>query len=267
MSLIILGGHYGVGKTTLALNMAREAGRLGKNVSLIDLDLVNPYYRSGDYAAWCKDWGIELIAPSFSGTTLDTPSISASVLSHALQSQEDSRKMAIVDLGGSDVGARVWGSIQSRINHSCCATLYVVNLMRDSCTSAEEICEDIQEIEAASRTTFSFLVNNSHMCNETSLEMLKTCDAKAQEIARRLGKIFIGSTMVHSLAQLDDSLPCRKKGLKELFCKINLASLQVDEEKNSCKSVSDYSLSRQICLNEEGSFWIVEPLVVHPWSL
>ncbi len=77
--VVVVSGHYGAGKTNLALNLAFDAVAAGVQVALADLDVVNPYFRSSDYAAVLSQAGIELIAPAFAGTTLDSPGISGKV--------------------------------------------------------------------------------------------------------------------------------------------------------------------------------------------
>ena len=45
----IICGHYGCGKTNLALNLALTLRRKGEKVTVADLDIVNPYFRTADY--------------------------------------------------------------------------------------------------------------------------------------------------------------------------------------------------------------------------
>ncbi|MCF0104206.1 MAG: hypothetical protein HUJ51_02320, partial [Eggerthellaceae bacterium] len=81
-NIVVICGHYGVGKTNLCLNLAREfslPGRKNSSVTLIDLDLVNPYFRSSEYQDFCKLNGIELVAPILANTTVDIPSISGRI--------------------------------------------------------------------------------------------------------------------------------------------------------------------------------------------
>lgn len=78
--VVVIVGHYGVGKTNLALNLALDAREAGRKVVLADLDVVNPYFRSSDYGGILADAGVELIAPAFAGTTLDSPGITGKVL-------------------------------------------------------------------------------------------------------------------------------------------------------------------------------------------
>ncbi|MCL2818690.1 MAG: P-loop NTPase, partial [Actinomycetia bacterium] len=77
--LTLITGHYGVGKTNLTINLALDLREAGQTVTVVDLDIVNPYFRSSDYTTLLEDAGIEIIAPLFAGTTLDTPTLSAAL--------------------------------------------------------------------------------------------------------------------------------------------------------------------------------------------
>ena len=75
----VITGHYGVGKTNLAINLALDARYAGMEVRVADLDIVNPYFRSSDYRRLLEDAGVQVIAPRYAGTTLDAPAISGQV--------------------------------------------------------------------------------------------------------------------------------------------------------------------------------------------
>ena len=78
--ITIICGHYGCGKTNLALNLALEAAEKGRRVKLADLDLVNPYFRSSDYGPALREKGVELFCPTYAGTTLDLPAVGPQLL-------------------------------------------------------------------------------------------------------------------------------------------------------------------------------------------
>ena len=79
----VITGHYGVGKTNLAINLALDARYAGMEVRVADLDIVNPYFRSSDYRRLLEDAGVQVIAPRYAGTTLDAPAISAAIAAGA----------------------------------------------------------------------------------------------------------------------------------------------------------------------------------------
>jgi signal recognition particle GTPase len=123
--LIIVCGYYGCGKTNLSINLAVDIAASGKKVTLVDLDVVNPYFRSSDYSGVIDSHGIKLISPVFAGTVSDVPSISSAILSVF-----DSEGVVIFDVGGSDVGAAALGVFYQKLKSVNYDMLYVVNRYR-----------------------------------------------------------------------------------------------------------------------------------------
>ena len=83
--VVVVVGHYGVGKTNFALNLALDAAAAGRAVTLADMDVVNPYFRSSEYAAVLDAAGVRLVAPVFAGagTSLDVPSLTGAEIGRA----------------------------------------------------------------------------------------------------------------------------------------------------------------------------------------
>ena len=96
-SVTIVCGHYGVGKTNFCLNLALDSVQQGRQVALIDLDVVNPYFRSSDYASLIEDHGIELIAPPFAGTALDAPMLSGRIATAIEHASDVPGRLVIID--------------------------------------------------------------------------------------------------------------------------------------------------------------------------
>ena len=103
--LTLVCGHYGTGKTNLSINLAVECARSGKDVVLVDLDIVNPYFRSSDYADVLKKENVRVVGPIFANSNADTPSLPAEMGTVLA----DESKIVIVDVGGDDVGATALG--------------------------------------------------------------------------------------------------------------------------------------------------------------
>ena len=164
--LIIVCGHYGTGKTNLSLNLAHRLRSEGKSVTLVDLDVVNPYFRSSDYTKELESLGIHVLAPGGAGTTLDIPALPASIFS-VFDTNADH---VIFDTGGDDAGVTALGRFSGRIKEAGdYAMLYVINQYRVLTTTAEEAASLLPEIEAASRLKATGLVNNSHMSRQTTM--------------------------------------------------------------------------------------------------
>lgn len=164
---IIICGHYGCGKTNLALNIAVDAAKRGEKVTLVDLDLVNPYFRSSDYPELLRDNGIELLASGYAHSNLDIPSIPAEM--YGMFSKQGK---VILDVGGDDAGAVALGRFSHLIKEREYTFLYVVNRFRIETTSPEQAAQVMSEIREASRLEPHYIVNNSHLMEHTDEAIL-----------------------------------------------------------------------------------------------
>lgn len=178
----VICGHYGCGKTNLSINLAIDCAKAGKTVTLVDLDLVNPYFRSSEYGEILQRNGVKLIAPVFANTTLDLPMLPAE-LNSIFASSDDH---IILDVGGDDVGSTVLGTIARKISELDYEMLYVVNRYRVLSTTTEEAVELLREIEAASRLKATAVVNNSHLKNATTAQNILDSAEFAQKAADTL---------------------------------------------------------------------------------
>ena len=165
--ITLLCGHYGSGKTNVALNMAFELKASGNDVCIADLDIVNPYFRTKDSAAELEEKGIELIASEYAGTNVDIPAMPQQMYSIT----DNKNRMAVIDVGGDDRGALALGRISPAIinenNYEC---LLVINKFRPLPPDAESTLEVMKEIEVAGKISFTGLVNNSNLGEETTAE-------------------------------------------------------------------------------------------------
>jgi hypothetical protein len=191
----VVTGHYGSGKTNFALNLARDVKRRFAEVTLVDLDIVNPYFRSSDFRGMLEDLGVRLVAPTFAGTTLDTPSLSSGV-----DGALESRGGVVLDVGGDDVGATALGRFAQRIAAVEHDMLYVVNRYRNLTGTAEEAAALLSEIEAASHLKATGVVNNSHLRDETTLATVLDSMQFAHETADLLGLPLVCTTVPARLA-------------------------------------------------------------------
>ena len=107
----LFSGHYGSGKTNIAVNYAFYLKKKGFPVVIADLDIVNPYFRTKDSEEQLKNSGIEVISLPFANTNVDLPSIP----SNAYSLVEDRSKYAVIDVGGDDRGAYALGRFSAQI--------------------------------------------------------------------------------------------------------------------------------------------------------
>jgi hypothetical protein len=191
----IVTGHYGCGKTNLAINLALDRARAGEAVTLVDLDVVNPYFRSSDSAELLEQYGVRLIAPGFAGTTVEAPSLSAGI-----DRVFDTDDAVIIDVGGDDAGATALGRFADRVAAIDHDLLYVVNRYRNLTTTPEEAAALLREIEAASHLRATGVVANSHLQAQTGVDTVLDSLAYARRTAELLALPLVAVTVPARLA-------------------------------------------------------------------
>lgn len=199
--LTIICGHYGSGKTNLSLNLAIDTAKTGAQVTLVDLDIVNPYFRSSDYSGLLKEHGIRLIAPGSAGTALDVPALPAEIYSVF-----ESKGFVIFDVGGDDAGATALGRFSSRISAHGYEMLYVINHYRPLASRANDTAELLMEIEAASRLKATGIINNSHLMDDTTEKTILDSVAYAEKTAELL-KLPVKMTAVPKHISIKKDIP------------------------------------------------------------
>jgi len=168
----------------------------------VDLDIVNPYFRSSDYTGMLAENGVEMIAPTFAGTTLDTPVLSAQVYSAF-----ESAGAVFLDVGGDDAGATSLGRYSKEIGELDYDLVYVVNRYRNLTATPAEACELLAEIELASHLRATGVINNSHLQAETNVETVLDSLAFARETAELLGLPLVCTTVPALLADAFSETP------------------------------------------------------------
>ena len=180
----LFAGHYGSGKTNIALNYARLLRRAGESVTVADLDIVNPYFRTKDSAAELAAEGIGLVVSDFANSNVDFPALPKEV--YALVAERD-RKI-VIDVGGDDRGALALGRYVPDIRaENDYEMLAVVNASRPLTQTAADAVEVLREIEAACRLPFTGIVNNTNLGPLTTAGTVLGSRAYADEIARLMG--------------------------------------------------------------------------------
>lgn len=177
--ITVICGHYGSGKTNFALNLALEKAGRGEKVTLVDMDIVNPYFRSSEYGNLLSEKGIKLIAPTFAGTTLDTPTIPPEVYSIF---SEDGAEV-IIDAGGDDAGITALAGMSGQIKETPYEMIYIINKNRVLSGTPDEAIGLLNEIEAASHLKASSIVNNTHLGVDTTRAVIDSSVEFAEETA------------------------------------------------------------------------------------
>ena len=228
--LTLFAGHYGSGKTNIAVNYAIALAKEGKQVVIGDLDIVNPYFRTADSAKELEQAGVKLISPQFANTNVDLPALPA----EAYRLVEDKSIYGIMDIGGDDRGAYALGryvpAIKAENNYRM---VFVANCYRPLTRTPEEALEVMREIEAACGLAFTDIINNANLGPETTPDMVLDAVPYMEKLSELSGlPIFAHAaeiSVAHGLAgkltpvislQLQEKyfdLPSQRPGNRPLF--------------------------------------------------
>ncbi len=170
-NIVIITGHYGCGKTNLTMNMALDLAKVRDSVTVVDLDIVNPYFRISDSTQLLESKGVSVVAPNFAGTSLDTPSLSPKVM-NAIEMAGKGETLTLIDVGGDPDGATTLARFKQGLNAAGYQMMYVVNQRRLQTTYAAETKELLDEIEMVSGLKGTCIVGNTHLKGETTAQTI-----------------------------------------------------------------------------------------------
>ena len=182
--IVLLSGHYGSGKTNIAVNLALRMKAAREKVAIADIDIVNPYFRTKDSQTELEKAGIRLICSDFAGSNVDLPALPQDV--YAITDEPD--LFSVIDVGGDDRGALALGRWRDAIlRENDYEMLFVVNRFRPLTADALSTIEVMREIELASGMPFTAVVNNSNLGEETTVRDVLNSRDYAAEICERTG--------------------------------------------------------------------------------
>ncbi|WMJ76394.1 MULTISPECIES: ATP-binding protein [unclassified Sedimentibacter] len=164
--LVIIIGHYGSGKSEFSVNYAVKMKEQYENVSIADLDIVNPYFRSREKRDFFEKIGVKVFDSSIKNTAIDIPALPAELTGVILNPNEKS----ILDVGGDPVGARVLARYSDQIKSTDYDMFFVINGNRPETSTVEGALKYLRLIEATSKLKVTGLINNTHMLKETTAE-------------------------------------------------------------------------------------------------
>jgi hypothetical protein len=162
----IIIGHYGSGKTEFAVNYTFGLAAQGKKTSIVDLDIVNPYFRSREIEPQFIKKGIRVISSSIKGMSGDLPAVSPEIYS-VLQ---DTSYEVVLDVGGDKAGARALGRYHEYFDKEPYDMFFVLNANRHQTSTVDGAISYLRSIEDSSRQKVTALVNNTHLCDSTTVE-------------------------------------------------------------------------------------------------
>ena len=206
--LTLFCGHYGSGKTNIAVNYALRQSREGRGVTVADLDIVNPYFRSKDSRDELEEAGIRLICSEYANTNVDIPALPPELYSIT----HDKSRQVILDIGGDDRGALVLGRIAPAIlEENNYEMLLVINRHRPLTPDVASTVEVMREIEVAGGIRFTGLVNNSNLGESTDAETILRSVEYAEEVSRATGLPLVMTAVKEEL------LPALEGQIPNLF--------------------------------------------------
>ena len=185
-------GHYGSGKTNVAVNYAVALAKLGKPVSIYDMDIVNPYFRTVDAQKTLENAGVELIVSPYAETNVDIPAMNSA----SYKMVDDRTRYAVLDVGGDERGALALGRFYEKINEEndfdC---FFVVNPYRPETRDIAGAIAVKKEIEAVAKIKFSAIVNDANLGEETTAENVYYGLGFCEELSKKI-KIPVGFSAV-----------------------------------------------------------------------
>ena len=203
--ITLLAGHYGSGKTNIAVNLAFELKKSYNNVAIADIDIVNPYFRTKDSQKELEEKGIKLICSEYANSNVDIPALPQDIYSVI----DNKNITAIMDIGGDDRGAYALGRYAPGIvEENNYDMLFVVNKFRPLTPDAESTVEIMREIELAGKIRFTGIINNSNIGNETTADDVLNSLDYAEKISKIAGIPVVMTTAMEEIAdKLEGRIP------------------------------------------------------------
>lgn len=180
--ITLIAGHYGSGKTEFAVNLALAAAEECSSVCLVDLDIVNPYFRSYERRDVLEEAGIKVLVTS-NGGLADIPSLPGEIASVFVNREQRS----IIDLGGDPVGARVLGFYKPQLDQVDYDFWFVLNANRPETNTPEKAQRYLENIEFMSKQKVTGIVCNTHLCGDTGPEDIVRGDRLAHALSQAAG--------------------------------------------------------------------------------
>ena len=192
----LISGHYGSGKTGIAVAMAKELKKTYDKVAIADLDIVNPYFRTKDSEDELEQEGIKLICSKYANSNVDLPALPDEMYSII----DEPEQHVIIDVGGDDRGALALGRLVPALIEEDDFDMYmVINMYRPLTRTPEATCGILQEIETACGLHFTGLINNSNLGRYTQPEDVTASTEYAKQVAQMTGLPLVATTVEEGL--------------------------------------------------------------------
>ncbi|SDN11022.1 hypothetical protein [Bacillus sp. OK048] len=210
--ITILTGHFGCGKTEIAINLALTEKKKHNKIAINDLDIINPYFRSRDVSELFEQQDIELIAPANRLATSDLPIVSGEIY----RVLHDHRYRVIIDAGGDNDGAMALGQYYHEWKQLEPELLFVLNANRPYVSTLDGARYTIEQIEKAARLKVTGIINNSNIGKETSMADILSGYELSSEISNMLSIPLLYTTIS---VDLETEANCFAKSHQVMFIK------------------------------------------------
>ena len=192
--LYIFTGHFGSGKTEIAVNFAMDLkkNKPDANVALIDMDIINPFFRSADAATLLENAGITVETMLYANTNVDAPALTGRM--GALI--EDAGTYVILDIGGDDLGARACGYYADRIRARGHTVYFVMNPFRPFTSGTAAAQKILNEIKEAAAADIDGIFDNSNVLNHTGAAEIVKGGRAVYDFAKASGIPVLGHAVM-----------------------------------------------------------------------
>ncbi len=196
--ITVVTGHFGSGKTEFAINYAMHlADKSDKQVAVVDLDLINMYFRIREQEKLLKGKGIEVHSTIFNVSSLDIPALDPAIEGV----MRDRTKRVIIDVGGNPSGARALGRYKPTLDEMGYDQVFVINANRPESDTAEKVIAFIEATQAQSQTFVTGLINTTHLLKATTTETILEGQKLVDEVSRLTGIPVIATVARRSLVE------------------------------------------------------------------
>lgn len=175
-------GGFGSGKTEIALNYALSLRNQVEVVTIVDLDLINPYFRVRAIRERLENKGIKVISPGGKLSVADVPALPA-----AIYGVFESEGHAVIDVGGDDIGATALGRFREQINAQPCNIFFVVNTCRLNTRDEDSIIKMMRGIEKTSRLQVNAIICNTNLGSQTDKKIILEGYQIVKDLSGHLG--------------------------------------------------------------------------------
>ena len=202
--ITIISGHFGSGKTNISVNLALELKKTKNDVAILDIDIVNPYFRTKDSMEMLENNGVKLICSQYANSNVDIPALPQQIYGVT----DNLNTSFIIDVGGDDRGALALGRLAPKIKEENDFDMYyVVNKFRPLTSDSKSAIEVMREIEFACKMKFTGIINNSNLGLETTQNDVLSSVEYANQIAKETGLKVVLTTVSNNLySELKDKI-------------------------------------------------------------